>query len=328
MKKNGEKMKRIFVVFVALLCASLAYGQITTTKVAPKTEQVDNTPYDSTQNFLGKDVYKYIGQELYLKGEVKSLREYSYKHFLLDYTKEGFINKENIYKCTDNYTSNYDELAGKYFKVLNVIKHPKVEDNEYLYGKIFFLKLKEKSSGDIIYYEYWCDLDASFPFIVVGFFQKQKKYLVGKEFIISEGLLKNLCDIETGNPITTKGQIWRCIDLTINEKYYSLSLVIQNSLSEKVTISYDSVIGKWGKPRAYTLIEASNYRKKFGNENFDRILQRKVRIGMSKEMCRLSWGNPENINETITSGEKIEQWIYPENYLYFNNGILTAIQQE
>ena len=47
---------------------------------------------------------------------------------------------------------------------------------------------------------------------------------------------------------------------------------------------------------------------------------------MSKEMCELSWGKPKSINETITSGKKSEQWVYSDNYLYFDNGIVTAIQ--
>ena len=36
------------------------------------------------------------------------------------------------------------------------------------------------------------------------------------------------------------------------------------------------------------------------------------------------WGVPDKINETITS--KIEQWVYSDNYLYLDNGKLTAIQ--
>jgi hypothetical protein len=47
---------------------------------------------------------------------------------------------------------------------------------------------------------------------------------------------------------------------------------------------------------------------------------------MTKEMCKLSWGEPEKINETITAGQKSEQWVYSDNYLYFDNGKLRAIQ--
>ena len=121
--------KTTFTVLLTAF-ATIAFGQITTTKVTPKTDQIDTTPYDSTQNFLGKDVYKYQGQELYLNAKSESLRQYGYDNFVLDYTQDKFTNKSNVYKCCDGYNSKYDELAGKYFKVLEVIKHPKAEQSE------------------------------------------------------------------------------------------------------------------------------------------------------------------------------------------------------
>ena len=33
-------------------------------------------------------------------------------------------------------------------------------------------------------------------------------------------------------------------------------------------------------------------------------------IGMTKEMCRLSWGEPKDINRTITKYSTSEQWVY------------------
>ncbi|HMN05826.1 MAG TPA: hypothetical protein PKD45_08865 [Flavobacteriales bacterium] len=320
-----KKVTTLTILLTAL--TAVAFGQITTTKVAPKTDLIDNTPYDSIQNFLGNDVYKYKGQELYLKGKAESLRKYGYDNFVIDYTKDKLTNKSNVYKCCDSYNSKYDELAGKYFKVLDIIKHPKSEQSEYLYGKKFYFKLQEKESNDIVYYEYDSQFEHSFPFIVVGFFEKQKNLVVGKEFVFADKVLESSADIQTGKTVTTKtGQKWKCTDLTIEEKYFTLSLVIENSLGETTTISHESVFGKWSYGRAYTATEAENYRKKFGQENFDRILQGKVKIGMTKEMCKLSWGEPKSINETITSGKKSEQWVYSDNYLYFDNGILTAIQ--
>jgi len=32
------------------------------------------------------------------------------------------------------------------------------------------------------------------------------------------------------------------------------------------------------------------------------------------------------VNRTVTAGHVREQWVYPVGYLYFDNGILTAIQ--
>ncbi|HIY08554.1 MAG TPA: DUF2845 domain-containing protein [Firmicutes bacterium] len=52
-------------------------------------------------------------------------------------------------------------------------------------------------------------------------------------------------------------------------------------------------------------------------------------IGMTKEEALAStWGAPESINTTETSGNVHEQWVYPNNrYLYFDNGVLTGIQE-
>ena len=52
-----------------------------------------------------------------------------------------------------------------------------------------------------------------------------------------------------------------------------------------------------------------------------------VHLGMTKEdVISSSWGRPSKINKTHTSEGTREQWIYNNNYLYFENGVLTAIQ--
>ena len=64
----------------------------------------------------------------------------------------------------------------------------------------------------------------------------------------------------------------------------------------------------------------------YGDENARLILQGKVKIGWTKEMCRESWGSPRDIKRTTTATTVHEQWIYYSKYLYFENGILTTIQ--
>lgn len=66
---------------------------------------------------------------------------------------------------------------------------------------------------------------------------------------------------------------------------------------------------------------------KFGLEIGTLISNNQVMIGMTKEMCREAWGRPYNINTTTVASGTSEQWCYSmKNYLYFDNGILTAIQ--
>jgi hypothetical protein len=72
---------------------------------------------------------------------------------------------------------------------------------------------------------------------------------------------------------------------------------------------------------------------KFSEKTWQAIYKRQVFLGMNKEEASMSWGLPESINETITPAGKIEQWVYhfysttKGEYLYFENGILTSLQQ-
>ena len=61
-------MKKLIIVISICTLSLFSFGQITTTKVEKKAEEVNNTPYDSTENFRGKYIHKYIGQELYVLG--------------------------------------------------------------------------------------------------------------------------------------------------------------------------------------------------------------------------------------------------------------------
>lgn len=79
-------------------------------------------------------------------------------------------------------------------------------------------------------------------------------------------------------------------------------------------------------------IAAKNKRKadltrKYGASTANLILKGIIRTGMTQSMCRDSWGNPSDIHKTTGSFGVHEQWVYGLNsYVYFENGIITAIQ--
>lgn len=306
-----------------------ASAQITITKHAPKVEHAGDRGYDSTINFLGKDVYKYIGQELYLKEKKVILRQFGYDAFLIDYTKSKY-ESSNVYKCCDNYNSKYNELAGKYFRVLDVIKYAKADEGD-LYGSLykFYLKLEEKETKDIVYFKYDVSDDFSFHFIVVGYFEKLKQTAIGKEYIvrgrnwISTGEI--MTDMKSGTPVSNfnAGGKWKCIDVSVEDRYYELCLILENDKGEQIPLGVD-----YAKD-TYWVFEsglAELYRDKFGDEDWQRILDGKIWIGMTQEMCQLSWNKPEKTNEIITFDKISEEWIYPESILYFENGILILIR--
>lgn len=61
------------------------------------------------------------------------------------------------------------------------------------------------------------------------------------------------------------------------------------------------------------------------------ISERKVSIGMTKIEVVYAWGSPNDIKRTVSSNGTWEQWvfgnpIYGANYVYFDNNIVTSIQ--
>ncbi|MFI4963176.1 MAG: hypothetical protein ACHP6H_04890, partial [Legionellales bacterium] len=300
------------------------------TKASAAKPDLSAKPYDSTENFVENKPAKYIGQELYLKGLSESLREYGYAGFFIDYqiAAKSSLEKSNIYKCCNSYNANYDSLAGRYFKVLAVFAHPDADKNDFLYGKKYYLKLEEKNTKDILYYEYDAQYEFNFPFIVLGHFEYIKKKMKGTNFVFCDKVLESAPkDIVTGKDITkAPGQKWEFIDLTIEEKYYNLSAIVENSRGERITVSSSDIYGPDHKGRSYNDREVATYTTKFGATIFNTILKNSVKVGMTKEMCTLSWGQPNKINQTVVAGGKSEQWVYKDNYLYFANGVLTTIQ--
>lgn len=275
-------------------------------------------PYDSTTNFLGKNVQQYIGQELYLKGLEKSSQAYGYPGFILKYQKDDDLlnDEKNIYKPNGkNYSSRYEDLVGKYFQVLDVMRHPKAKKDADGYGDEFYLKLQEKSGGDIIYYKYNVNSEYTFPFILTGFFIKEKQRLIGTEYVISDDVLSMSRNLVSGKALTfTTGQTWKCIDFDVDSSNSELSLVLQSSGGLKTSIPYSLIVNTEGVKKVYTASEALAMRKKYNDNNYRRILQNKVRIGMTKEMTRLAWGEPTEIKQ---SGRN-EVWFYPAGTLVFS----------
>ena len=322
---------KILTTTLAISFLNLFFSQITTTKIINNEEPKISIVYDSSLNFLGKDVLLYKGQELYLIGKSESSREYGYSGFIIDF-KKGSGSLKNTYqpiipedKKYIEYDiggkSIYDSLAGKYFKVLDIYEHPKSKEEKYLYGTKYYLALEEKESGKKLYFEYDSKSEYSFPFIVLGYFEKIKKNFIGKSYVISTNYFEDSKEISTGNIIHNRpGQKWTCIDLTIEEKYYNLSLILKNDLEEKVLADYEYLFKKGGKNQVYTWKKAEIYKTKFGLVNWHIILDREVKIGFTEEMVILAWGEPNSINRASYG----DQWVYDDQYLYFENGKLKA----
>lgn len=59
---------------------------------------------------------------------------------------------------------------------------------------------------------------------------------------------------------------------------------------------------------------------------WDLVAARKVSIGMPAALVEMAVGRPERINKTITASTDHSQWVYGDNYVYIEDGVVTAIQ--
>lgn len=68
------------------------------------------------------------------------------------------------------------------------------------------------------------------------------------------------------------------------------------------------------------------FKKKYGEVGGEMAYYGKPWIGMSGSAAVDMFGQPKSINTTKMEGYKGDQWVYDNMYLYFDNGVLTAIQ--
>ena len=99
----------------------------------------------------------------------------------------------------------------------------------------------------------------------------------------------------------------------------SFTIIAEKKRTEKIKIDNEK-------------IAKENHRldcvNKFGQNLGELIEQGKLRIGMTKEMCEISWGKPFYTSKTTTSYGFFENWYYGFGYsLHFENGSLNRIEE-
>lgn len=108
--------------------------------------------------------------------------------------------------------------------------------------------------------------------------------------------------------------------------YYKLTI---DNLIESNTYFIEKKTEREKDEARQTEIEA-RFKKlahKYGKDTAEDIIKGYVRIGWNTEKCIESWGQPDDINRSIGIWGVHEQWVYGfDTYLYFEDGVLTAIQ--
>ena len=291
-------MKKLLSILI-LAQFTYSYSQISVTKTVEKKKEI---VYDSTYNFPGEKIKVLIGQKLFLKPRHKDLQKYGYDGFILDHNKR-LTDYSNVYKkMADGFNTEHDSISGKTFKVLNVLKEDKYHP---------ILKLKDEF-GEELFYEY-SRYESSFPFIVMGYFDKIKKDFISHKYIL-RSLINDIVNVDSDEKIIFGDEkLWKIVDVTLDDKYYLISFVLFDG-DRKILVYMDDFLKKSISEKDYLML------KKKYPKYYKLILKEKVKPGMSEEAVIFSWGKPKDINKSSYSN----QWVYDGQYLYFEKGILKS----
>ena len=309
-------MKKVLLVLAMIAFTFSMNAQMTVSKAEkPIIEDKPEKLYDSLTNGLSKkDMKLYTGQEFYIIPQSEGLREYGYSDIYTDP------------EMTYSKTAKYDEIAGKLFDVEEVIE----EDlsGEWKDFKIILSRKEDQKKYYLSVSSKYMSSGFDRYVLVNGFIQKTKERFFGKEYILGAHPEDTFVDIKTGELADiSSGLIWKIVDFTLDEKYFSPSFVLENKYGQQI-LRYSDQFEQGNEERAFLKnyhwpLELYNiYKTKFGGANWEKILKRKVWVGMTKEMLLISWGEPESIS---SSSYGDNQWVYNSQYVYLNSsGIVTA----
>ncbi|MGJ1368218.1 hypothetical protein [Sphingobacterium spiritivorum] len=308
-------MKILFSIAILLNIHLISFCQNKTLNVGPRVKNVSFSTYDSTQNFLGLNYKKYLGQDLLVRPNLQYLK-FGYR----DFYKSPVLNNnssKNIYaknRPLPHGVTPYEDLVNRVFFVRDIIND----------GSKIFLKLYDRKNHENIYFNYSYDSEVFFPFVVIGYIEKLKKTNLHKDYYarfdkINElGLNPTYSDNENYNYF---GSVWNVKDVFLNDSTGDIVCQL-SSESNNLSVSI-----KHFSPKYFANKILYDEAKKYGLNVFTQVLRGFIDIGMDRNVVTLSIGNPKRINTTLSRDLIQEQWVYENGkYLYFTNGILKTIQ--
>lgn len=283
-------MKQVLAFLVVLLPLITTAQVRVASQAKPKKEVV---PYDSISN-IPADPHGFIGQEIFLFPKMERLRSHGYTCF----TKAdgGFIS-----------SIPHDQVAGHTFKVEDVI-------DIKTYSEKTIVKLLDKETGTNYYAEFH-DNEFQWPFLTLGYKEKYEAENKGKKFHL---LYVPKKDFNTGEEIKVgRGSVWAFQEIIAYEDLGSTGYLFTNDKGETIVLSASTI-----ENTLVTTDTIDKLVKKYGQAMVNTALEGSIKIGMTEELVRLAWGEPDRINEASYG----DQWVYGDTHIqcvYFKNGKVT-----
>ena len=301
-------------------------------------------PFDEKQCDINEYYKRYNGLKIY------------YPTYSDNYRKNDIL----FFKKTDKIEIlNWSQIGNKYFTIVNI--NPSFEKSEIYnevksnLGKDFFadifFELKDNLNNETIYV---IESSSNPQFILSPYFEKKKESINGKTFIAIDDFnaIRNPISKTDYTMYIDKGTEWkgeltllRKKDLKIEESKNDddeeiLFAVILSNEKDKVIFdlkgsrwNFEDVLltkndfeklkkGNTNKNKLEESVLVKKYGEKFGKL----VYQKKLTIGMSKDMCSDILGITLNRKSYKNASGEIEVWEYTGIYkLYFKNGKLSEI---
>ncbi|MBT7463644.1 MAG: hypothetical protein HN686_06665 [Bacteroidetes bacterium] len=192
------------------------------------------------------------------------------------------------------------------------------EDLEFVY--IYPGSLQDLKAG--IYPNFILNL------IFLGDIDKAREILIGKKLFLKSRIVNE----EGSTRVGTLKNVPKYIPVTITnvglgKSVSPVKIVFENAEGNEFFVeillsginSRDSY-GISDFDRYFFLQDPRSRYPHISDDIWEKIQIGKIQIGMTEEMVKLSWGPPEKINRS--SGG--DQWVYKNQYLYFENGKMTS----
>lgn len=235
-------MSKFISLTILLLFINSIKAQFTNYESTPERSNQPDSFYGGEHNFLGEYAKNYIGQDLCFVEErgkflylLKSIKGNTFTRF------EGNSKNATSYDviAKSKRESTIENQHIKYFRVIDVVQHPKLGKDkkldEALYQHIYFLKIRDSDDGKIYYYKYDTRFSEEFPFITFMYYATQKQLILNTSLEENKIPQEYLYDIHSGKSVAkNSNNIWTCTNLVMD--------VRRNKLAAQYTYKKSSIL--------------------------------------------------------------------------------------
>lgn len=79
-------------------------------------------------------------------------------------------------------------------------------------------------------------------------------------------------------------------------------------------------------PKKARVLALARKHRAWSDEALGVVACHQVQAGLTEAQMIASWGRPEKVNSTVVGQTETQQWVYGDNYVYVEDGVVTSYQ--